>query len=338
MKALLLESIDKGKSLREMLVYKDVETPQPNENEVLIKLKYASLNHRDLFITKGLYAKIKTPVILGSDGAGIIENASGTEFKTGDEVIINPTIDWGDNENFQSKDFKILGMPDNGTLAEYITINEKYVHKKPPYLNFDEAASITLAGLTAYRACIVKANIQKNENVLITGIGGGVSTFAFLYAIAIGANIYVTSGTGDKINFALSRGAKAGINYKEDDWEKKIKNFSGGIDVVIDGAGGDTFAKCLDVCNEGARLVSYGATLGAVDKFEMRKVFWKQLQIFGTTMGSDKDFKKMLEFFSQHEIKPILDKEYNLENGVDAFERMESGNQVGKIIIKCHQG
>jgi len=334
MKALVLESIDKSKSLQEMLVYKDVDTPQPKENEVLINLKYASLNHRDLFITKGLYANIKTPVILGSDGAGVIEDANGSEFNANDDVIINPTIDWGNNENFQNKNFRILGMPDNGTLAEYICIDKKYVHKKPEHLDLKEAAALPLAGLTAYRACIVKANIQPEENVLITGIGGGVSTFAFLYATALGANVYITSGSGDKINFALSRGAKCGINYREDDWEKKIKKHSEGIDVVIDSAGGETFSKCLDLCNEGARLVSYGATFGAVEKFEMRKVFWKQLNIMGTTMGSYKDFENMVKFISENEITPFIDKEYDLENGADAFERMESGDQIGKIIVK----
>jgi len=334
MKALVLENINKEKSLSEKLVYREIEAPKPHKDEVLINLNYASLNHRDLFITEGLYSNIKTPVILGSDGAGIVANANSLDFNIGDEVIINPTLHWGDNENFQDKNFSILGMPDNGTLAEYICIDKKYVHKKPVHLELNEAAAVPLAGVTAYRACIVKANIQKGENVLITGIGGGVSTFVFLYCLAIGANVYVTSGSGDKINFALSRGAKAGINYGEEDWHKTIKKHSGGIDVVVDGAGGDTFAKCLDVCNEGARLVTYGATLGAVEKFEMRKVFWKQLKIMGSTMGSNIDFTNMLKFISHHKIKPLLDKEYLLDEGTEAFERMKSGEQIGKIVVR----
>ncbi len=334
MKALVLERTGKPEDLKNNLVVKEIDRPVPKENEVLVNVKYAALNHRDLFITQGLYAGIKTPIILGSDGAGIIANANGTDLNEGVEVVINPTIDWGNNEDFQNKNFKILGLPDNGTLAEYVSIPAKNVYKKPSHLSFKEVTTIPLAGLTAYRACFVKGNISKGDNVLITGIGGGVATFALIYSLAAGANVFVVSGSQEKIEFAIRHGAIGGINYNDDNWEKRFKEIHPKINVVIDGAGGETLAKCLDICTEGGTIVSYGATSGAVNNFEIRRIFWKQLKLFGTTMGSDKDFLDMLTFIEQNKIIPIIDKEFDLENGADAFNRMNRREQTGKIIVK----
>lgn len=334
MKALVLERTGKPEDLKNNLVVKEIDRPVPKENEVLVNVKYAALNHRDLFITQGLYAGIKTPIILGSDGAGIIANANGTDLNEGDEVVINPTIDWGNNEDFQNKNFKILGLPDNGTLAEYVSIPAKNIYKKPAHLSFKKATTIPLAGLTAYRACFVKGNISKGDNVLITGIGGGVATFALLYSVALEANVFVVSGSHEKIEFAIRHGAIGGINYNDENWKKRFKEIHPKINIVIDGAGGETLAKCLDICTEGGTIVSYGATSGAVKNFEMRRIFWKQLKLFGTTMGSDKDFLDMLTFIEQNKIIPIIDKEFDLENGADAFKRMNRREQTGKIIVK----
>lgn len=334
MRALVLERTGKSEDLKNNLVVKEIDRPVPKENEVLVNVKYAALNHRDLFITQGLYAGIKTPIILGSDGAGIIANANGTDLNEGDEVVINPTIDWGNNEDFQNKNFKILGLPYNGTLAEYVSIPAKNIYKKPAHLSFKKATTIPLAGLTAYRACFVKGNISKGDNVLITGIGGGVATFALIYSLAAGANVFVVSGSNEKIEFAIRHGAIGGINYNDDNWEKRFKEIHPKINIVIDGAGGETLAKCLDICTEGGTIVSYGATSGAVKNFEMRRIFWKQLKLFGTTMGSDKDFLDMLTFIEQNKVIPIIDKEFDLENGADAFKRMNRREQTGKIIVK----
>lgn len=334
MRALVLERTGKPEDLKNNLVIKEIDKPVLKENEVLVNVKYAALNHRDLFITLGLYAGIKTPLVLGSDGAGIIADSNGSHFKEGDEVIINPTIDWGNSEDFQNKNFKILGLPDNGTLAEYVSVPAKNIYKKPEHLSFKEAAAIPLAGLTAFRACFVKGNISKGDNVLITGIGGGVATFALLYSVAAGANVFIVSGSNEKIEFAIRHGATGGINYNDENWEKRFKEIHPKINVVIDGAGRDTLAKCLDICTEGSTIVSYGATLGAVKNFEMRRIFWKQLKLLGTTMGSDKNFSDMLKFIEQNKIKPVIDKEFDLESGADAFIRMNKGEQMGKIPVK----
>lgn len=338
MRALVLENTGEAKDLKSNLVVKEIDKPVPEEGEVLLNIKYAALNHRDLFITKGMYAGIRTPIVLGSDGAGIIADGNGSDFKDGDEVIINPTLDWANdndtNEDFPDKNFTILGLPADGTLAEFISVPAKNVYKKPSHLNFKEAAAIPLAGLTAYRACFVKGKVSKGDNILITGIGGGVATFALLYCVAAGANVFVVSGSQEKIEFAIKHGAIGGVNYNDDKWEKKFKQFHPQINKVIDGAGGETFAKCLDICTEGGTLVSYGATLGAVKNLEMRRIFWKQLNIHGTTMGSNKDFADMINFIEQNKIVPIRDKEFDLENGAEAFLRMESGEQIGKIVVR----
>lgn len=337
MKALVLEKTGDIKDLKENLVYGDFNTPVPKEGEVLIKIEYASLNHRDVWITKGLYAGIKTPVILGSDCSGTVADSNGSVFKNGEEVIVNPTINWGFNQSHQNKKFSILGLPANGTLAEYICVPAKNVYLKPEHLSFKEASAFPLAGLTAYRACFVRGKIMEGDNILITGIGGGVATFAMVYCIAAGANVYVTSGSEEKLEQAFQLGASGGVSHKLDNWEKIFKDNNPKINKVIDGAGGETFAKCVDICSDGGTLVNYGATLGAVKNFEMRRVFWKQLNIHGSTMGSDEDFADMIEFVNSKNVKPVLDNEYEIAEGAEAFMRMESGKQMGKIIVRVGQ-
>lgn len=337
MKAILLKQIGKIEDLKKNLVIEELSLPKTNDDEVLIKIKYSSLNHRDLWITKGLYAGIKLPVVLGSDCSGTIvdKGKSVTNFSVGEEVVVNPGMNWGESEFYQGNNFKILGLPDNGTLEEYIAVDKSFVYKKPGHLTSAEAASFPLAGLTAYRAVFIKGDIKKNQNVLITGIGGGVSTFSLLYAVKKGARVYVTSGSEEKIKKAIELGAENGVNYRNEDWGRKILELcKSGFDLIIDGTGGDNILKCLDVINPGGRIVNYGATSGKVNNFEIRKIFWKQVSLLGTTMGSDKDFSNMIEFTEKNKITPIVDKIFDMENIHEAFMRMEKSIQMGKIVIK----
>ena len=336
MKAVILNQIGTVDKLIENLLIKDISIPSVGDNDILVKIKYAALNHRDLWITKGLYAGIKLPVVLGSDCSGVVESFGKNvdNFSTCEEVIINPGIKWGEDENFQDKNFQILGLPDNGTLEEYITIDKSKVFKKPAHLDMIQASAVPLAGLTAFRAAFTKGKIKKENNILVTGIGGGVSTFALIFAINIGANVFVTSGSGNKINKAIELGAKGGVNYKNENWDKELFEKSNGIDLVIDGTGGETISKCLNIMNSGGRIVSYGATTGIIKNLDTRKIFWKQISILGTTMGSDNDFEKMMEFISSKKIIPVVDKVFKIEETVNAFERMDKSEQLGKIIIK----
>lgn len=336
MKAVMLNQTGTIDKLKENLLIKDISVPSVGDNDILVKIRYAALNHRDLWITKGLYAGIKLPVVLGSDCSGVVESfgKNVNDFSKDDEVIINPGINWGEDENFQDKNFKILGLPADGTLEEYIAIAKSKVFKKPAHLDMIQASAVPLAGLTAYRAAFTKGKIKKEDNILVTGIGGGVSTFALIFAINIGTNVFVTSGSENKINEAIELGAKGGVNYKNENWDKELFKKSNGIDLVIDGTGGETISKCLNIMNSGGRIVSYGATTGIIKNLDTRKIFWKQISILGTSMGSDNDFEKMIEFICSKKITPVVDKVFEMEDTLSAFERMDKSEQLGKIVIK----
>uniref|UniRef100_UPI004048A662 quinone oxidoreductase family protein n=1 Tax=Algoriphagus sp. TaxID=1872435 RepID=UPI004048A662 len=314
-----------------------LELPQPvcGPGEVLIRIKAAALNHRDEWCRKGLYPNLKDGVILGSDGAGIVvEVGAGVDPSLiGEEVLINPAKNWGINEKAQSKEFEILGMPSHGTLAEFITVPADRIHPKPNQLSWEEAAALPLAGLTAYRALVVKGQVQAGDQVLVTGIGGGVAQFVAQFALALGAKVFVSSSAPKKISQAIAQGASAGFNYTDANWSTQALQQTGGIDLVIDGAAGDTLTHLMDVCNPGARLVFYGATRGNPGQLEARKLFWNQLQLIGTTMGSDADFLQMLQLVKKHQLKPILDQVFPLEQAVEAFDRMKEGRQFGKIVL-----
>uniref|UniRef100_UPI0040485FB9 quinone oxidoreductase family protein n=1 Tax=Algoriphagus sp. TaxID=1872435 RepID=UPI0040485FB9 len=314
-----------------------LELPQPvcGPGEVLIRIKAAALNHRDEWCRKGLYPNLKDGVILGSDGAGIVvEVGAGVDPSLiGEEVLINPAKNWGINEKAQSKEFEILGMPSHGTLAEFITMPADRIHPKPNQLSWEEAAALPLAGLTAYRALVVKGQVQAGDQVLVTGIGGGVAQFVAQFALALGAKVFVSSSAPKKISQAIAQGASAGFNYTDANWSTQALQQTGGIDLVIDGAAGDTLTHLMDVCNPGARLVFYGATRGNPSQLEARKLFWNQLQLIGTTMGSDANFLQMLQLVKKHQLKPILDQVFPLEQAVEAFDRMKEGRQFGKIVL-----
>ncbi|MBK0381450.1 zinc-binding dehydrogenase [Pedobacter sp. SD-b] len=330
MQGVILEGVN------QKFIVNEVPVPRLNAGEVLVKIKAAALNHRDYWITKGQYAGLKFPIILGSDGSGLVDSVFDDEHKNliGKQVIINPGSNWGDNENFQSKDFKILGLPENGTFAEYVKVNASSIFPKPQHLTFEEAAAFPLAGLTAHRALFTKAHATKRDNILITGIGGGTATFALLWATSLGANVYVTSSSDQKINAAIKMGAKGGVNYNNKNWDNDLKEISGGIDIIIDSAIGDGFSKHLTYINFGGRIVFFGATAGDLPALNARTIFWKQIQILGTTMGTDKDFADMLQFINTHKIVPIIDQVFGFEDANSAIERMASANQFGKIILK----
>ena len=317
----------------------EVEKPILSENLALVKIQFAALNHRDQWIREGQYAKIQLPAILGSDGCGEVVEVFNEADKhwIGKEVILNPNINWGTNNGSQSKDYQILGMPAQGTLAEYIVVNTDRLHEKPTYLSSEQAAALPLAGMTAYNALFNKGNIEKGMNVLISGVGGGVAQFAFLFAHAVGANVYVTSSKNEVIETCKNIGAKGGANYTEKDAIKNLSKSIGGFDVIIDSACGDGMNELIATLKPTGKFVFYGATKGLPKDLNMRTIFWNHLQILGSTMGSDDDFIKMIAFCNNHQIKPILDKTFDFADAVAAFDRMKDGAQFGKIIVKVRQ-
>ena len=332
MRAVLLYELGGAENLR----MADVQDPLPGENEVVVRLKAAALNHRDVFIRQGLYAGIKLPVILGSDGAGeVCEAGAGVDPSLiGKQVVIFPCFDWGSDPRAQSGKFRIAGMPDDGTYAQLIRVPVANVAPKPKALTFEQAAALPLAGLTAYRAVVTRANVQAGEKVLVTGIGGGVATFALQIAASRGAQVFVTSGSDEKLARARELGATGGVNYHSADWGKEIVALTGGgPDVVVDSVGGETFNKAIEILRPGGRLVTYGATTGAASKMEIRRIFWKQLSLFGSTMGTSEEFGAMLKLYETG-LSPVVDKVFDLAEAAEAHRRMEEGGQFGKIVLR----
>lgn len=333
MKAALFKSKDLPLSVEE---YKK---PKAVKDQVLIKLKYAALNHRDLWLMQEQTQQFPGGIILGSDGVGIIEDVGedADPLLVGDEVIINPSLDWGNNTAVQGDAFRILGFPDHGTFAEYIAISKKSVFEKPEHLTFEEAAAVPLSGLTAYRALFTKARLRANDKVLITGIGGGAALWALQFSVAYKARVYVTSASDEKISRAKDLGALGGYNYKDPQWAEKAQKEAGGFDIIIDSAGGDQFRKFIDLAVPGGRIVNFGRTAGNITDISTRLLYWKQISILGTTMGTRDEFLSMLHFLESRNIKPVIDKTFPLPQVQDAFERMKNSNQFGKIILEINK-
>lgn len=308
----------------EPLVIQDLELPLNSSDEVSVRVHFSGLNHRDVWISKGLYAGLRYPIVVGSDLCG--------EFN-GNEVIVNPAFYWGSDEKFQGSRFEILGLPRNGALAEWTSVPVNYIYTKPKHLSGAEAAVIPLAGLTAYRALVSRGKAIQGENLLVTGIGGGVALFVLQFACALGLNVFVSSSSDDKITKAIQLGAKAGFNYLNPDWDKQCLADGLQFDIIVDGAAGSDFNKLVKVAKPGARIVIYGGTKGLLNNLVPQQIFWKQINILGSTMGSDLDFKNMLELINDHKLIPVVDSVFPLSKVNDAFIRMEQGLQFGKIVV-----
>jgi zinc-binding alcohol dehydrogenase/oxidoreductase len=310
-----------------------IGVPEIRDNEVLVRIRAAALNRRDLFITQGLYPKIQLPVTLGSDGAGEIAalGAGFGDLHEGDEVLIDPMLGWGDDPRVWNAGHEaVVGMPRDGTLAQYVAVPAENVYPKPAALSTEEAAAVPLAGLTAYRALFTRGALQPGETVLITGVGGGVQTFALLFAKHAGARAIVTSSSDAKLERARALGADLALNYVTmPEWSKELRGER--IDLVIDSSGGETLRKALEVVRPGGRIVVYGGTNGDAT-IKMFPLFWKHVTILGTSMGSPRDFSAMLALFDGA-LRPVVDHVYPLSDATVAFKRLEHSDQFGKIVL-----
>ncbi|CAL5868173.1 uncharacterized protein PFLUO_LOCUS2397 [Penicillium psychrofluorescens] len=357
-KAIYISPID-GKPGKPGQVYyplslRTVPKPSPQGKELLVKLTAASLNHRDLFLRQHLYPGLTFDVPLLADGAGVVvgagPNVSNPEKWQGKRVILNPGVGWKDSPDGpeEATGYRIMGgtkVYDKGTLQEYIAIEEGEVEEVPSHLSDAEAAALPLTGLTGWRALVSKAgerNSGKGAAVLVTGIGGGVALMALRFAAARGADVFVTSSSEEKIQKAVQLGAKGGVNYKEAGWDKKLlgmlpsgkKNF----DAIIDGAGGDSIEKAARLLKAGGVISVYGMTVSPKMPFLMQAVL-KNIDVRGSTMGSRKEFKEMVEFVKTHKIHPVVSRvlQTDLEDlaGIDGlFEDMKQGKQFGKLVVE----
>lgn len=318
------------------LALADLPDLAPGPAQIVIRLKAAALNHRDLYVVQ---RDVQPPCIPGSDGAGVVEAVGEgvTGWQAGDEAVIYPVLGWGEREDTYGPDFQILGVPTDGTLAERIVVPAANVYRKPAHLSFAEAAALPLAGLTAYRALFVRAKVEPGERVLITGIGGGVALFALHIAKAHGAQVAVTSRQDDKLARAHKLGAEFGVNSQQGDWIAEVRKWSGGagVDVVVESIGGEMLGRSLETLRMGGRLVTFGRSGGAAATLDVWRVFWHHLSILGSTMGSPADFAAMLDLVSQHQIRPVIDSVRPLAEVSEAFRQMEAMEQFGKLVLDC---
>ncbi|WP_161888690.1 zinc-binding dehydrogenase [Pontibacter russatus] len=331
MKAVYLEGIGKPLALI------DTERPVAGPGEAVVQVKAAALNRRDVWIQHGRYFLKEYPAILGSDCAGVVSEAgAGVDPAwVGQEVIVDPGTGWGSNPRAHSADYKILGMPQPGSFAAYVKVPAQNLHPRPPHLSFEQAAALPLAGLTAYRALFTKCQLQPAEKVLVTGAGGGVALFAVQFAVASGAEVWVTSGADEKLEKARALGAAGGVNYRRDGWSKELKAHTGGFDVVIDSAAGEGFVQLVKLAKPGGRIGIYGGTTGMIGHINPAEIFWKQLTIYGSTMGTAEDFAGMLRLVNEKQLQPVVDMVFPLEQTEQAMRYMEAGRQFGKIVLRA---
>jgi len=326
-----------GEAQPPALALREVPAREPGPFEVVVALCAAALNRRDLWIKLGKYGGIKLPAILGSDGAGVVTRVGQgvPETLLGTEVVINPSLAWGSDERIQGPSWRVLGMPDDGTFAEEICIAASAVFARPRHLDWSESAALPLAGLTAYRALCVRGELRPGQTVLIPGIGSGVSTMVLLLAHHLGARTVVTSSSPEKLARARELGADFAISYRDADWEQQIERWCGSHppDLVVDGVGGETWQKCAALVAPGGRVVSYGATSG-VAQLDLRRLFWRHLDVRGSTMGSERDFREMLALVTAGKLRPLIDQVVPLDQAEAALLRMERNAHMGKIVLQ----
>jgi NADPH:quinone reductase-like Zn-dependent oxidoreductase len=323
----------------------EVAKSKPMSGEVLIQVKSAALNHLDIWVRKGRPgAKMPMPHILGSDAAGVVSGiADGVVgISVGDEVIINPGLSCrcceycSRGEHSECASFGIFGLSRAGTFAEYASVPATNVYTKPKHLDFNEAASLPLVYLTAWRMLMTKAGLRPGQTLLIHGIGGGVALAALQLAKMTGAVVIVTSSSGEKLERAGQLGADHIINYKVNDVASAVKEITGsrGVDVVLETVGAATWQTDFEVVRRGGKIVICGVTGGPKAETNLQVLYWNQVTIMGSTMGSDEDFRAMLSAVSATRLKPVVDSVFPLDKARDAMAKMEAGQQFGKIVLK----
>jgi NADPH:quinone reductase-like Zn-dependent oxidoreductase len=310
----------------DVLRYEDVDDPDAGPGEVLVRLRAASLNRLDVWLRRGL-PSVPKPRILGADGAGVVEGLGpGADgFRPGQRVVLNPGLDDG---------ARIVGEHMDGTHAELIAVPAEYVHPIPNDLSFEEAAAFPLVFVTAYRMLVTRAGLREGEWVLVWGIGAGVATASLAIAKALGARVIVTSSSEDKLGRARERGADAAIPTDADvAGEVKSLTEGRGIDVVVEHVGEVTWKTSLQVARRGGRIAVCGATSGPNPPANLHRIFWKQLSVYGSTMGTREDFRAVYELVASGRVRPVVDRVFPLSEARAAHEYLESGRQFGKVVL-----
>jgi NADPH:quinone reductase-like Zn-dependent oxidoreductase len=314
----------------EVLVIEDVPDPAAGPGEVLIRLRASALNHLDVWIRKGL-PSVPKPRILGADGAGVVEAiGEGVEgFAPGDRVVINPGVEAANGS------IHVIGEHGDGTNAELIAVPATNVHPIPGGLSFEEAAAFPLVFETAYRMLVTRARLEPGEWVLLWGIGSGVSTAGLAIAKALGARTIVTSSSDAKLARAVGLGADVTVNHAAGDVKAVVKEATGGhgADVVVEHVGEATWRTSLDVAAREGRIAVCGATSGPNPPAALHRIWWKQLTILGSTMGTRADFAGAYALVSEGRARPVVDEVFPLDEIRAAHARLEAGEQLGKVVL-----
>ncbi len=327
------------------LAVQDVPTPSiDGPDQVRIAVKAAALNRLDLFILGGLPGiKLSFPHVVGTDAAGVVDQvgSAGSGLTVGDRVVVNPGVSCGVCSMCQSgqdpfcRNFGILGEHRAGTVAEYLVVPARNVVRVSERLDWVQAAGLPLAALTAWRMVVTRARVQAGETVLIWGIGGGVSLAALQIAKHLEARVVATSSSDTKLDAAKALGADVVLNHGTQDVAKEVRALTKvGADVVVDSVGEKTWDKSLKALRMGGRLVTCGATTGPHVQIDIRKLFWFQWTIMGSTMGSVPEFSDMMAVANAGKIVPLVDTVVSMEDGIKAYQRLESGEQMGKVVIE----
>jgi NADPH:quinone reductase-like Zn-dependent oxidoreductase len=311
----------------DVLRVEEAPDPRPGRGEVVVELHAAALNRRDTGVRRGSYGDFQLPLVPGSDGAGVRRD-------TGEDVVILPSLRWGEDEETPGGDFTILGGPEDGTYAELVKVPAENVFPRPRRLGWEEAAALPLAGLTAYRALFSRARLRAGETVLVLGAGSGVSTFAVQLARHAGARVLVTSSSDEKLERAREVGAEGGVRYDEGDWAAAARELAGGdgVDVVLDSVG-TTWPASLRCLRRGGRLVAFGATGGGEVELAVRPLYLAHKSLLGTSMGSPRDFAGLLDAVERGGWAPVVDSVRPLAEAASAHRRMEAGEHFGKLVL-----
>ncbi|QKY68875.1 zinc-binding dehydrogenase [Lentibacillus sp. CBA3610] len=317
------------------LKIKDMNEPFADHGQVAVSIKFAGLNRRDVAVP-GRRGDEAGALILGSDGAGVIESIGEgvSEFSIGDEVIINPSLGWYENSEAPPKQFDILGMPDNGTFTESVVLPAEQIEKKPEHLSWDEAGVLALSGLTGYRALFTKGNLQAGDTLFMPGAGSGVATYLIQFAKKAGARVIVTSRSEAKRKQALELGADRALDTNSS-WPEELKEET--IDIVIDSVGQATFNRSLEVLEKGGRFVTFGATTEDAVELNLRKFFYGQYKLIGSTMGSQEELRDMLTYITEHQIHPVVDQSFSLDEAQSAMEYLSESKQFGKVALRISE-
>ncbi len=340
MKALFIEAHGTLDAVR----FGSISDPEPGRGQVRVAMKAAALNHLDLFVIEGLPGLVLgMPHVLGADGAGVVhaigENV--TSVKPGDRVMLNPLLSCGRCEfcraGEQSLCIKvgIVGEHQHGTLAEYFIVPEENLHPIPERVGFEEAAAFSLVFQTAWRMVITRGRVRAGEDVLVHGIGSGVSLAVLAIGKLAGARVFVTSSSDAKLERARGLGADFTYNYREKDIARAVLSDTGkrGVDLVVDSVGADTWMNSLKAVRKGGRIVTCGSTAGPNPAEEIRLIFWKQIDILGSTMSNRVEYAQVVKLLGEGKLHPVIDRVFPLERGREALEHLQKAKQFGKVLI-----